>query len=168
MNFINLIDLYTYSLFDDIVIPAGVDKETLINTILDKCRTSEPLYTDENLLKMKIKNFFNKYERTFNRLYVAYSVDYNMTNNYDRTEQHTTTRNNVDTVKVAPYDSSEFENDTQTSNNDIAETQSRVFGNIGVMTAAEMLDREIKLIPKLNIYEIIANIFYSEFCVYVM
>ena len=100
--------------------------------------------------------------------YVAYSVDYDMTNNYDRTEQHTTKRNNVDTVKVAPYDSTEFENDTQTSNNDIAETQSRVFGNIGVMTAAEMLDKEIKLIPKLNIYEIIANMFYSEFCVYVM
>lgn len=101
-------------------------------------------------------------------MYVAYSVDYDMTNNYDRTEQHTTTRNNVDTVKVAPYDSTDFENDTQTSNNDIAQTQSRVFGNIGVMTAAEMLDKEIKLIPKLNIYEIIANMFYSEFCIYVM
>lgn len=57
MNFINLIDLYSYSLFDDIVIPAGLNRETLINTILDKCRASEPLYTDENLLKMKIKNF---------------------------------------------------------------------------------------------------------------
>ena len=57
MNFINLIDLYSYSIFDDIVIPDGLNKETLINTILDKCRTSEPLYTDEILLKMKIKNF---------------------------------------------------------------------------------------------------------------
>ena len=60
MNFINLIDLYSYSIFDDIVIPDGVNKETLINTILDKCRTSEPLYTDEILLKMKIK-FKTKY-----------------------------------------------------------------------------------------------------------
>ena len=33
---------------------------------------------------------------------------------------------------------------------------------------SEMLEKEIKLIPKLNIYEIIANMFYSEFCIYVM
>lgn len=41
-------------------------------------------------------------------------------------------------------------------------------GNVGVTTSQQMLESELLLRPKLNIYEVIANDFYNEFMVYVI
>ena len=54
-NFISIVQLYGYQLFDDIQIPKGIDKGLLINAIMDKSAIYEPLYTDETLLKNKIQ-----------------------------------------------------------------------------------------------------------------
>lgn len=168
MNWINIIDLYGYSIFDNIKLNPDIDKETLINTIMDKCALNEPLYTDYDILVYKINNFFNKYSLTIDRLYRAYTVDYNPIENYDRIETHNTTHNGDDTVKVSPFDSNDFENDSRTENNDTTTVNSRVHGNIGVTTSAQMLTQELDILPKLNIYENIANMFYSEFCIYTL
>ena len=54
MNFINIIDLYGYdTVFSGVQVPDGIDTEILINAIMDKCGTSEPIYTDIPLLIQK-------------------------------------------------------------------------------------------------------------------
>ena len=172
MTFINILSLYSYSVFDDIVIPDGADREILINTIIDKCGQNEPLYADGELLKQKIDNFFLKNKRTFDRLFTAYMLDYDQISNYDRNETYTEYVNSdgVSDNKVSAYDSSDFVNDSKnSSNNNISTTRnSKISGNIGVTTSAQMLTQEIEILPKLNFYEIVANYFYSEFCLQIM
>lgn len=134
MNFINLIDLYGYSMFDNIVYPQNLDKNVIINTIMDTCAMYTPIYTDINLLTMKINNFFLKYQNTFNKLYDAYSIEYNMIDNYDRTEQYTTTdvqnitdtavyssntnQSGINSTLVSPDDSNNYVNDTRLESSD--------------------------------------------------
>ena len=67
------------------------------------------------------------------------------------------TRTNTDTY-----------NETQTTENDQAETTERTvraYGNIGVTTAQEMLRQELDLIPSLDIYQVITDDFISAFCI---
>lgn len=42
-----------------------------------------------------------------------------------------------------------------------------LYGNIGVTTSQQMLQAELDLRSKVNIYDVIAEMFYKEFCVYV-
>ena len=42
-----------------------------------------------------------------------------------------------------------------------------LYGNIGVTTSQQMLNAELDLRAKVNIYDVIAEMFYREFCVYV-
>ena len=68
-TFVNLWELSDHKLFDDIRLPAGIDKEILVNTIFDECAEFEPLTIDVDLMKAKINNFFAKNYDNFNRLY---------------------------------------------------------------------------------------------------
>ena len=186
-NFISILDLYGYGIFDDIKIPVGIDKDLLINSIMDKCATNEPLYTDENLLKAKIEVFFQKNYQTYERLFNAYTLEYNPIENYDRKESlskkvyienevaNNDSYNEDRTSKVSPYDVDSFKNDSNdvlNSSTDKKENgkrnenvieENRIHGNIGVTTTQQMLASELDIVYKLNIYELIANDFYNEF-----
>lgn len=185
-------------MFDNIIIQPELNKEVLINTILDKCALYIPLYTDLPLLTMKINNFFLKYQHTFKKLYEAYIIEYNMIDNYNRKESYTTTddqkvtdnanyssstsQTGINSSLVSPDDSNNFVNDTRLESSDKSTLKSEnkvtntsnntrkhefhAYGNIGVTTSQQMLQSEIEIQPKLNIYEIIANFFFKEFVLY--
>ena len=158
-------------MFDGIVIPDGVDKDILINTIMDKCRLAEPMYTDEAFLTAKINNFFAKNALVFDNLYKACMSEYNPIYNYDRYEDSSDNRatSKNDLLQVSPYDTGDFVNDSKTGsseNSDLIHNR-HIYGNIGVTTAAQMLEQELKLWPRLNIYEIIRNMFYTDFCLFI-
>ena len=189
-NFINIIDLYGYKLFDNIQLPIGIDKELLINCIMDECAEFEPLYTDEKLLTLKIQTFFKKNFETFSRIYDICKLEYNPIENYDRNEEwqdgvnfnrsenNTMDYNTDDVNKVSAYDSNTYtnntmnnvvythNNDTTNSGNENTSHAGRTHGNIGVTTTQQMLDSELDIRPKLNIYKYIAEAFYAEFMLY--
>lgn len=167
MNWNNLIQLYGYQMFDNIRLNPGINKEVLINSIMDKCALATPLFPELELLTAKVNNFFLKYEETINRLYTAYMTEYNMIENYDRIEEHMEQYSGNNVSQVSPYDTNSFVNDSQNVNENTRTINSRTHGNIGVTTASAMLRESIELLPRLNIYENIANMFYSELCLYV-
>lgn len=185
MNFINLIQ---YSrdvlqdenyLFKDIVLPIGIDKEILINTIMDTCAVATPLYNYPELLKAKIDNLFKKNYDVYTRLLKAFNAEYNPIDNYNRKTSYTDTTHNIATGKgdaenkVSAYDSSEYQpNEKTISNSNNQQDGSLVHeettsGNIGVTTTQRMLESELNVRPKLNIYEVIANDFYNELMLYI-
>lgn len=191
-NFISIINLYGYELFDHIKLPLGIDKGLLINAIMDKSAMNEPLYTDELLLKAKIETFFQKNYQTYERLFNAYSLEYNPIENYDRKESlsrkvdienevaNNDSYNEDRITKVSPYDIDSFKNDSNDVLNSINNKkengkrneniieENRIHGNIGVTTTQQMLASELDIVYKLNIYELIANDFYNEFMIKVM
>lgn len=200
MNLINVIEFYesqNLDIFDGIILPDGLDKDIVVNTILDMSATYIPLYTDYNLFNMKNKVFFQRNLDNFTLMYQALKEEYNPIHNYDRYEDRDEERNineengrNIDDTvtrdlftenQVSAFDTNEYQKQsrildqgnetTKTSDNynsnsnDMYRTRNHLYGNIGVTTSQQMLESEIDLRKKYNIYEIIARMWYNEFMI---
>lgn len=173
MIWINLFNLYGYDdIFKDIRIPKNIDKEILINTIADYVAEYEPIYYNMPFLNLKIKNFFLKNYDVFDRLNKAFTMEYNPLHNYDKTQSiiETIDNNTEDINLTSSFDNTDFVNNEK--NNTKGKT-TRTFtdntrGNIGVTTSTQMLEQELNLRPRLNIYTFIAKLFYNDFCIYII
>lgn len=219
-NLASICNLYGYEeVFKDIEINDSLDKELVINTILDTCAMYEPIYPEIEILNMKIKVFFKKHKIEFDKLTylyrLRYKTDYNPIWNKDGSKTHSekNSRTKVNTLKnaiddtvitnnsnndeieevnqVSAYDSDIFSNDSKTTTTDkkqenstektnrnensdgnekeenILETKDTEQGNIGVTTTATMINEEIDLQKKFNVYEVIATMFYDELMLHV-
>lgn len=136
-SFSSICELYTIDeVFSDIVIPNGMDKETLVNTIFDRCMLYQPLYVDMPILNSIIRNFFKKNLTNFEKLWYLYNLEYekdynpiwNKDGTYTEKESYSNTRNDEvlsssstdsnstdGTVEqVAPYDTSSWQNRDKT------------------------------------------------------
>lgn len=138
-SFASICQLYSYDeVFKDIVINEKLDKDTLINSIMDVCGMNEPIYPEIEILQIKVQYFFKKHKEQFDKLVYLYSLkydkDYNPIWNKDGTKTHieTTERSQDNTVdnlhnslitdngedinQVSAYDSNGFSNDSKTTN----------------------------------------------------
>lgn len=79
------------SLFKDISLPAGIDKDLCINEIIIRASELEVLYADPGFMKDLTTHFFKKYQRTFEKWIEAYLAEYNPIENTDRYEDWTDT-----------------------------------------------------------------------------
>lgn len=239
------------SLFDDIVLPAGVNKQTLVNTILVEAGEFEVLYPDGDFLRIAINTWFERKYNMLDRWIKAVNTEYKPLENYNRTEKWTdkatgTTSNNgsrnyqtdssgndsgtdtnnetvgntsssstvvgaqttTDETKVSAFNESTYspsqkdesniggrtDSDSGTSttttegtlsrNNSFSNTSTtvgttsdngttnnnsehtgEVYGNIGVTTSQQMLESEMKLWGKIDIYRDTAEMFVEDFCI---
>lgn len=186
----NYLNSNNQSLFDNIVLPAEIDKNILLNTILIRGGEFESLYGDANFIKDAVDLFFKKWNRTFNEWLKGTKSTFNPIENYDRYEEfidsvHTDDSQQISSsntvsqqTDVSAFDSSSFQPNEKISSNNgntantTANTEqtnthnAHIHGNIGVTTSSAMLS-EFYDIAKWNLYEHIADIFISEFCVMV-
>lgn len=90
---LSVLGLYRYddSIFDDMVVPSGLDKELIIESILTDCNELEILYPEPDTLKLMIKIWSKRELPTWQRIYVAANAQYNPIENYDRHQQDTRT-----------------------------------------------------------------------------
>ena len=95
---LTLIGLYNYdpTLFDQMVMPAGVDIDLVKNTILQKSGEFELLYTNLDYMKNMIAFWSNKHLRTFTKWNEALNIEYDPLYNYDRIEEITIGRKGSD------------------------------------------------------------------------
>ena len=75
------------SLFDNMRLPAGIDKQVLIDSILMRSGEFEVLYCDPELMSSLINIWSRKYYDTFDRWIKALNIKYDPLNNYDRYEE---------------------------------------------------------------------------------
>lgn len=190
---ISILGLYNLNdtLFDDLVIPENMDSELLINNLVTELAELELIYSDFNFMKFMIGVWSRKELPTWERVYKASIKDYDPIENYDRIEEWNdtvdsnsagnTSLNGTGTVQhdVAGFNSSSLVNstkDTTTENNTGFSSDNssssgyhtgRVHGNIGVTTSQQMLQSELDIAPKLNVYDFIINSFKNRFCLQV-
>lgn len=90
MSKITLIGFYNYdnTLFSQMALPAGIDKDLVINNILLRGGEFESLYADPDFIKQAISVWSNKWYRTFDKWQAALAVSYDPLFNYDRTEEY--------------------------------------------------------------------------------
>ena len=81
------------TLFDDLILPSGIDKDVLTGNILLRGGEFEVLYSDPYFLRDAVSLWGKKWYRTFEKWINALSLEYNPLENYDRKEDYSDTLN---------------------------------------------------------------------------
>lgn len=126
MALLTVMGLYNYdnSIFDNLMLPDGVDKPTLIDNIVLETAELECIYPTPVFLKTAIGLWSNVQFLTWDRVYTAMNLEYNPIENYDRQESETTTGTRAHSGK-----------DTTTRSGTVSETGSTTASTQG--TASE-------------------------------
>ena len=183
-----LYGMYQYdpTLFDGVVLPEGMDKTLMVNQIIRQSGDLFPYYQVPLEVKSAITEWFTRRKNNFAKLWQGFTAEYNPIENYDRQEDSTETPNITHTLSNSGQDASTNEADVQgyngtdyvpnsrtkssgTSSTNGTDTESgtrtytsRIHGNIGVTTSAQMLEGELNLRRSLDIYALIAAEFETD------
>lgn len=216
---------YDKTLFDNIVLPDGMDKDNLVSDIMRNSGDLYPYHQVPEYLKRNITFWFSRRLFDFDRMYKSLRTEYSPIENYDRIEDikreykdsgtdteiltlgssTTSSHTGTDTDStqgggsnekgVSAYNEDGYtnrerdtethnSNNTQTYNSTVTNTESgsdktqtdygkqrtetentRIHGNIGVTTSQQMIESEMSLRAKYDIYKIISREFEREFLV---
>lgn len=173
------------SLFDNLELPSELTKDTCIQVILEKCGEFPLLYPDFDYMKYAIGVFSKKWEWTLNKWAKAINIEYDPLYNFDRHEIYTDTSktkaesntnatslnevsafNDIDsaTPNMKPTSKATSEAGGTNQGEGTNTHEGRLYGNIGVTTSQQMLQSELNL-GYWNIYNEIANLFSTEYCI---
>lgn len=164
-------------LFKNLHLPAGVDKDTLVGSIVMTGGEFPVIWANPDFVQRMIGIWSNKMQPTFDRWQETLTEEYDPLHNYNRHEEYTdqenTTGSATDTTthKVTGFDSNTLQTNDQTDGTSGGSSQrdlthsAHLYGNIGVTTSMTMLTEEIEGREKFNIYSLITEAFLDEFCV---
>lgn len=182
---LSILGLYNYdnTIFDDLTLPAELDSTTAVDSILSECAELEIIYPEPDMMKQMIALWSARELPVWDRVYKAISVDYDPLENYNRTENWNQTDtgsssgsgSSTDTHKTTGYNSGDWANQAQdeayASNSGSSSLQtyhtSNVHGNIGVTTSQQMLNQELDVSSRTDIYSYIVRSFKNRFCLMV-
>lgn len=168
MAWISITGMYVLdnTLFDDMALPAGVDKNVLIYNLLSETAEFEVLYPDIAFMKEMLKMWSVKELPVWERMYKTTTLEYNPIENYDRIEEWTDDNTGNAVSRVAAFNESELipsgDGDTVTH----GKHSGRTHGNIGVTTSQQMIEAERK-VSEFNIIDYITDSFKRRFCLMV-
>lgn len=129
MAFLTLIGLYNYdnTLFADLTLPDGLDRDICINTMLMRSGEFEIMYPDANFMKAQIAMWSRRHLRTFQKWVDALSITYNPLENYDRMEEYIDTHKDAEVRQESGENASTADNNTTGARNtNVSDTQAIV------------------------------------------
>ena len=170
----SLLGLYNWdsTILDGLVVPAGVDKQTVINNLLRECAELEIIYPQPEALKFFVGEWAKERLPVWKKLESTMHYDYDPISNYERKEEWTDessgTSEGTRENKTAGYNSSgadvpESKSSASSSANGKNKRTGRAYGNIGVTTTQQMIEEE-RRISEFDIDHIIINEFKKAFC----
>lgn len=123
---ITLRGLYNFdnSLFDLLTFPAGIDRDLVINRILNKSEEFELVYSDFEYLKDRIGIWGEIWQRTFSKWVEALNIDYDPLYNYDRHEVYKDIKKSD--YKDNTKENSSSKSSTTTGSNTSSDTEEKV------------------------------------------
>lgn len=183
-----LYGMYKYdpTLFDGVILPDGMDKTIMVNQIIRQSGDLFPYYQVPPEVKSAITEWFTRRKDNFAKLWQGFTAEYNPIENYDRHEDstetpditHTLTNSGEDAstneADVQGYNATDYTPNSRTISSGTSSTNgtdkesgtrtftSRIHGNIGVTTSAQMLEGELALRRNLDIYALIAEEFETD------
>ena len=93
-SLLTILGMYNYddTIFDGMVVPSLIDKDTLVKNIISELAEVEILYSNPDYLKYAITNWSYKEISVWERLADTYEMEYNPLYNVDATEYTKETR----------------------------------------------------------------------------
>ena len=160
-------------------LPSGIDKTILEPEILSECAELEILYPEPNTFKTILETWSKHRKPVWERMVKASELEYNPIENYDRMEDWTDTGTGNSSGELKDYSAGYNPNalgnppgmvQQEQSNSSGSSTGSsthsgRTHGNIGVTTSQQMLEQELTVADKLDIYKFIIQDFKKRFCI---
>ena len=120
------------TLFDNLTLPDGIDKDLLIDNIVMEAGEFELVYANLDFMKSAIGVWSAKNYRTFEKWIKALNVEYNPLENYDRIEEweetHSGSKNGTTTTNESRSDNTTT-NDTSNNSGSITNNQSNTTTN---------------------------------------
>ena len=88
---LSILGLYNFdkTIFDDMQLPAGIEKQDVVDNLLMELSEFEVLYSNPSIMKFAIGAWSRKELNVWNKLYATTKVEYNILENLFRTETHT-------------------------------------------------------------------------------
>lgn len=164
MAFLSIAGLYAFdnSIFDDMVLPDGVDEDALIWGLLSETAELELLYPDGDFMRNGLKYWSKANISAWTRIYNSTIMDYNPIENYNRKEEFEDTGHAIS--RVAAFNESALtpagDGDTTTKRT------SHMHGNIGVTTTQKLLEEE-RRVATFTFTDFFVNEFKKRFCIMV-
>lgn len=177
-----LAEIYEYdnTIFDTDAMPADIDKNVLVTTILDECGENEVRYSNPAILKIIIDAFFRSNEYKYGELVKTMQYDYDPLVNYDLTITSTRKRKNSRNLtqsgesdgstesKVSAYDTTSYSPERLTDSDgtykssedetaDGEETETRTESGDNSARSTQYMINEQRQIVDFNVYKIIAR-----------
>lgn len=171
---LTVVGLYNYneSLFDRMRLPEGVDKEYLVQNILERAGDMPLLYPNYDFMESMINVWSHNEWDIWDRLHKTTLLEYNPIDNYDRTDSITrdvTSSGQSSGISGQTAFNSDSFKDTARSTGSSSDTgrevvTSRSRGNIGVTTSQQMIEQE-REVAQFCIYDFITQSFIDRFCI---
>lgn len=121
---LSILGLYNYGqinnddLFENLNLPNGIDKDDIVNNILEQCAEFETLYPDYDYMKFSIGLWSKRWYRTFDKWIKALAIEYEPLWNFDRTEEYTDTES-----ETIDRDTTDRKTETETTSGNKSETE---------------------------------------------
>lgn len=165
MAWLSIAGMYAYdnTIFDNMKVPDGVDKDTLIYNLLSETAELEVLYPDVPFMKEMLKMWSAKELPVWERMYKTTKLEYNPIENYDRIEEFTDMNNGHAVSRVAAFNESSLTPSGDGDTNSTSTRNGRIHGNIGVTTSQKMIEEE-RRVSEFNIVDYIIDSFKKRFC----
>lgn len=181
----SILGLYQWddTIFDNMVLPDGLDSSLAVDSILFECAELEIMYSDPDWMKALIGIWSERELPVWERIFKAISKEYDPLENYNRTEvanqkdtgSSTASGSATNNHKVTGYNDGTLVDQNQDVGSSSSEgsstlnTQriSNVKGNIGVTTSQQMLNQELDVAKRTDIYLYITESFKNRFCLMV-
>lgn len=167
---------FNNALFDKFEVPAQIDKQDVVDTILLECAELPVVYTNWDVLQGAIGLLSKRRLHAWERMATALFEDYNPLHNFDRyeelgEEESSSSSGTADSVNTVNGYNGDAERDRQnTTGNSNAKRSNKhtghLYGNIGVTTSAQMIEGELE-IRKQDLISIIVREFKENFCIMV-
>ncbi len=180
------------TLFNDMQIPAGIDRDLVVSAILEETSDFPVIITDLETLRFAITQWSKHRVDIWTHLLDTTRYEYNPIENYDRREEESTNNNrsgnitsttnrtgsDTDTEGVSAFNASGMTDHTRSTTtygsgstgSDTSSTEEQiarelyVHGNIGVTSAQDMIKQE-REIAVFDIVDIIVSEYKKKFCI---
>ena len=177
MSNLSILGLYTYdnTIFDNIVLPSELDKNTLVDNILMEYAELEVLYPDADFMKEAIAKWSNSRLHTWEKMTEVLYEKYDPFINIKRDETRTITQERdlqgtgTGTNKIVAWNDTNFsdrtKNDSTTSETGTITTTEHfhVEGDSAITDAQDVAKKEIDLRRDYDMYNIIKREFKQRF-----
>ena len=167
---LSVMGLYNYSdnLFDLLTLPAGANKNDIVNSIILECAELETVYPDFGLMRDAIGLWSRTRLHEWERIYLTLTEDYNPLHNYDRHEEWD------EDVSSSGHASTSVNGFNDIADRDSSESRAsgtqrhsgHLYGNIGVTESTTMAANELNF-RKTDFTQIIVEEFKKRFCILV-